>query len=292
VDQRRDIDVIGQAIDASDDQSQLAEAALDPRLSLVISNTTEAGYQPQRLPARLSAVLEARARAGLPGVTILPCELIEHNGRRLRELVVADARRRGVPERVVDEMADGNAWTVTLVDRIATLPAVDDVAAGGDPFAVVVEPFASWVVEAPPSARVPDHPAVQRTADVSPYALRKIRILNGAHTALVARTRHLPITVVRDAVTEPEVAAWLEDMLRDEIVPALGDRIIDGPGFVRTTLERFRNPFQEHRLADIAVGHAEKLRLRLLPTYHDHVARFGRAPRRLGALLASEGVLA
>jgi tagaturonate reductase len=210
----------------------------------------------------------------------------------LRDLVIADARRRDVPANVIDAMARGNVWAVTIVDRIATTPATHDTAAGHDPFAVVVEPYAAWVVEAPPSARVPEHPGIQRTDDVSPYALRKIRILNGAHTALVARTRGVPVTLVREALEDSDMVSWLEAMLLEEIVPALDDRIVDGAGFVRTTLERFRNPFQDHRLAEIAVGHAEKLRLRLVPTYHDHVERFGRAPRRLGALLESEGVLA
>jgi tagaturonate reductase len=291
VDETRDIDVIEKAVDASHDPEPLVDAARDPRLSIVVSNTTESGYRPDRLPARLAGVLEARARAGLPGVTVLPCELIEDNGRRLRDLVIADARERRAPRSIVDAIADENAWAVTLVDRIATTPAPDDPAVKGDPFAVVVEPYASWVIEAPPWARLPDHPAVRPTLDVLPFALRKVRLLNGAHTALVARTRDLTVTSVRQAMEQREIASWLEDLLSEEIVPALGERIVDGTGFVATVLERFRNPFQEHRLADIAVGHVEKLRLRLLPTYHDHLSRFGRPPRRLEALLAREGML-
>jgi tagaturonate reductase len=91
---------------------------------------------------------------------------------------------------------------------------------------------------------------------------------------------------------DPEIASWLEDLLLEEVVPALGERITDGPGYVRIVLERFRNPFQDHRLDDIAAGHAGKLLLRLVPTYHEYVERFGRPPRRLGALLAKEGVAA
>jgi tagaturonate reductase len=236
-------------------------------------------------------VLEARARAGLPGLTILPCELIEANGRTLRHLVLADARRRGLEPAVMKHIDGANIWAVTLVDRITTAAAPGDEAAHSDPLAVVVEPYAAWVVEAPSGARLPDHPAVQRTSDVQPFALRKIRILNGAHTALVARTRGLPVTLVREAMDRPDVASWLEELLREEVLPALGERILDGVGFVNVVLERFRNPFQDHRLEDIAVGHAEKLAVRLLPTYHDHIARFGRPPPRLGAVLASEGLL-
>jgi tagaturonate reductase len=290
VDESRVIDVIDRSIDADHEPASLAEAALDPEVGIVVSNTTEAGYLSGRFPARLSTLLEARARAGLPGVTILPCELIEDNGRRLRDLVHADARRRHVHESVIDQMLDSNVWAVTLVDRITTVPTTGDKAADGDPFAVVVEPYASWVVEATAAEGLPHHPAVQLTADVLPFALRKIRILNGAHTALVTRTRDTPIALVREAMDDPDIASWLEDLLVQEVVPALGERITDGSAYVHIVLERFRNPFQDHRLSDIAAGHSEKLEMRLVPTYHDYVARFGRPPRRLGALLAREGL--
>jgi tagaturonate reductase len=286
------IDVIDRSIDADNEPVELAEAALDPEVGMVVSNTTEAGYLSGRFPARLSTLLEARARAGLPGVTILPCELIEDNGRRLRDLVLADARRRHVDRSLVDRIVGSNVWAVTLVDRITTAPAPGDQAAQGEPFAVVVEPYASWVVEGSSAEGLPDHPAVQRTADVLPFALRKIRILNGAHTALVARTRDTPIVLVREAMDDPDIASWLEDLLVEEVVPALGERITDGAAYVRIVLERFRNPFQDHRLGDIAAGHAGKLALRLVPTYHEYIARFGRPPRRLAALLAREGVAA
>jgi tagaturonate reductase len=291
VDSAREIGVIDRAIDAAQHADAVMAAALDPLVSMVVSNTTEAGYAPDRLPARLSLLLEGRARTGLPGVTILPCELVEDNGRRLRELVRADARRRDVPASIVDHIDGANQWTVTLVDRITTSPGPDDERALGDPFAVVVEPYASWVVEAPAAAVLPRHAAVERTSSVLPFALRKIRILNGAHTALVARTRDLPVSLVREALERPDVAEWLEGLLTDEVVPALGDRIVDGDRFVRLVLERFHNPFQDHQLSDIAVGHANKLAVRLLPTYHDYVARFGKPPSRLHALLAAEGVV-
>jgi tagaturonate reductase len=145
-------------------------------------------------------------------------------------------------------------------------------------------------VEAPPTVPLIDHPAIQRVDDVTPFALRKIRILNGAHTALVARTRGSPVRTVREALDDPATGTWLEALLREEVLPALGDRIVDGPGFVTRTLERLRNPYLEHRLADIATDHEQKVRLRLLSTDRDHRERLGRPPRLLGALLEREGL--
>jgi tagaturonate reductase len=118
-----------------------------------------------------------------------------------------------------------------------------------------------------------------------------MRILNGAHTALVARTRGGRHELVREAMADLAIAAWLEALVLEEIVPALGERIADGEAFARSVLERFSNPFLDHRLADIAVNHEQKLAIRLLPTYHDHVARFGRAPHLLEQVLVGEGLL-
>lgn len=289
VDTSREVAAIDRVVDASTGMDGLLAAAVDPDLRWVVSNTTEAGYG-SGFPARLAAVLEARARADLPGVLVLPCELVERNGDRLRELVTADLVARAVEPGVVERVRDGTTWAVTLVDRITTAPAPDVPGAHGDPLAVAVEPFASWVVEVPPGTPIIEGSAVERTDDVDPYALRKIRILNGAHTALVTHTRGGPFTYVREAMDDPATAAWLEALLLDELVPALGDRIVDGVAFALTVLERFRNPFLDHRLADIAVHHDQKLQNRLVPTAADHQARFGRRARLLGQVLDQEGI--
>lgn len=290
VDTSRVIRSIDRTVDGATDPAAVLAAALDPDVRFLVSNTTEAGYDGD-FPARLADVLGARARAGLPGLVVLPCELIERNGERLRALVTAAAQAHGLEPGLVEHVRDANTWAVTLVDRITTRPAPEVPGTFGDPLAVAVEPFASWVVEAPTEAPILDHARVERTADVLPYALRKIRILNGAHTALVVRTRGTGVTLVREALDDPAIAAWMEALMLEEIVPALGERIVDGAAFARTTMERFRNPFQDHRLADIAIHHDQKLAIRLVPTYREHIERFGRAPRLLGQVLAQEGVL-
>ncbi len=290
VDTERVIRVIDRDIDASADTSALAKAALDPDLAIVVSNTTPAGYVPGGYPARLAAVLVERARARMPGLLIVPCELVERNGDHLVALVLEELAAMEVEPAVTAHVREANTWTTSMVDRIT--------AAGGgersgrsDPLAVVVEPYASWVVEASARVSLLEHPAITLTEDVTPFALRKIRILNGAHTALVARTRGSGVELVRQALEDQEIAAWLEALLLEEVVPALGDRIVDGEAFVASVLERFRNPFLDHRLADIAVDHEQKLQLRLASTYQDHLQRFGAPPRRLSLLLEQEGAL-
>ncbi len=117
-----------------------------------------------------------------------------------------------------------------------------------------------------------------------------MRILNAAHTALVCQARPRGFHTVREAVEDHELGAWLNRLLFEEIVPALEGRV-DGPEtFARQTLERFRNPFLEHKLSDIALHHETKVKVRLVPTRDDFIARFHRRPAVLDALLAGEGM--
>ena len=91
---------ISRALFAKSEWANVMDVARSPALRMVISNTTEAGYSlvdeddpemPRSYPARLLCVLQARYEAGLAGLTVLPCELVEPNGELLQGLVLAQA---------------------------------------------------------------------------------------------------------------------------------------------------------------------------------------------------------
>ena len=150
----------------------------------------------------------------------------------------------------------------------------------------MAEPFALWLIEG--ELDVPGlagHPAVQAVDSLEPYHLRKVRILNGAHTALVAKALPQGFETVREAVEDAQIGAWLRELLFEEIVPALAGRVEGAEEFARQTLHRFANPFLDHRLRDIALHHEVKLGTRLLPTCEEYRERFGREPKRLGEVL-------
>jgi tagaturonate reductase len=150
----------------------------------------------------------------------------------------------------------------------------------------MAEPFAFWALQTKPrAAKWAEHPAILRTADVKPYFLRKVRILNGAHTALVTKVGLKRFETVREALDDDPTRAWLERLLFEEIVPTLEGRV-DGPErFARQTIERFRNPFLRHRLDSIAVHHAAKREVRLVPTFDEFRTKFGRVPPLLDEVL-------
>lgn len=297
VDRTLEVQSVSRALVAATAWGQVIELARSGSLETIVSNTTEAGYvlddsgspqsePPRSFPAKLLAVLTARFEAGLPGVTILPCELLEGNGQRLLRVVLEQAAVWSLPDRMIEWLRAECSWHDTLVDRIVSAPAPGDPIAANDPLFAVAEPFALWLVRGSLSvAPLAEHPAVSQVDDLERYYLRKVRILNGAHTALVAKARPLGIETVRQAVLDPRTGPWLRSLLMEEIVPTLEGRTEEPDQFALDTLERFANPFLEHRLADIALHHEVKLQTRLVPTLDEFRRRFGRTPRLLGEIV-------
>ena len=72
----------------------------------------------------------------------------------------------------------------------------------------------------------------------------------------------------------------------DEVVPVLQGRVDDPAGFARQVLDRFRNPFLDHKLSDIALHHESKVKVRLVPTALEYRVKFGKEPAMLSETLA------
>ena len=300
VDRVETVESVSRAVVAAAQWDEVRRLARSPPLRLILSNTTEAGYAldpqdqpgdapPHSFPAKLLAVLGERFNAGLPGLTIIPCELREHNADTLQGVLLQLAADWRLPDAFTRWLQAECVWLNTLVDRIVTGPPKEHPLLAEDSMLAVCEPYALWAIQTKPKAwRFLEHPAVVWTADVTPYFLRKVRILNGAHTALLIRARPRGFQTVREAVNDPELARWLERLLFEEVVPVLEGRVEEPVMFARQTLERFRNPFLEHKLSDIAKQHAEKVEVRLVPTKAEYEAKFGKPPPLLSEVLAAE----
>ncbi|HEX8915062.1 MAG TPA: tagaturonate reductase [Humisphaera sp.] len=302
VDRAVKVDSVSRALNARTQWDEVLKVGESAALKLVVSNTTEAGMAlsdedrsageaasgktPASFPAKLLRVLQRRFERNLPGLTVMPCELVEQNGTKLRDLCLEQAARWNLPAGVVDYVRAKNVWLNSLVDRIVSGKPAEHPLLASDPLLTAAEPFALWAVESADPSVVPfRHPAIEVVPDVKPFSLRKIRVLNGAHTALVCKALPMGIETVREAVEHPEVGAWLRAVLFEEIVPVLEGRVDKPRDFAEQTLERFANPFLRHKLSDIALNHEAKLKTRILPTIEDYTAKFGKPPARLGAIL-------
>jgi mannitol 2-dehydrogenase len=91
----------------------------------------------------------------------------------------------------------------------------------------------------PPLERV----GVTFASDVTPFELMKIRILNGGHAVIAYPAGLLGIHYVHEAMEHPAIAAFLDRLTRDEIMPAVppvpGMDLGDYKNLIAT---RFANP--------------------------------------------------
>lgn len=291
------VNSISHAFYANNDWNDVIELVKQDSIQYIISNTSEAGYRlfdtdrredmpPASFPGKLLQTLYARYNGSRAAITVIPCELIENNAQRLKHIIVDLACKWKYEKSFVEWLQYEVAWLHTLVDRITIDPSPETNTSADDQLLTLTEPFAFWALENHPD-NIPfmSHPALVRTDNVAPYALRKVRILNGAHSALVCRAMPLGIETVREAMENREIRDWITDLVFNEIIPSLPDEVDSPVSFAEACFDRFLNPFLDHRLEAIAFEHDLKVQLRILPSYQAYVEKQGKAPPLLKSLL-------
>jgi tagaturonate reductase len=293
VDRALEVGSISRALVATQRWQEVLAVARSPQLRFIISNTAEVGYTldptdtadakpPRSFPAKLLLVLKERFEVGQPGVTLLPCELFEHNADLLLGLLLQLVEFWCLTRGFSEWLRGQCVWHNSLVDRIVSAQPTEHPLLAKDALLTVAEPFAFWAIESRTGDFSPfRHVAIKTTTDVMPYFLRKVRILNAAHTALVTKAVPRGISTVREAIGNPDISSWLDKLLFEEIVPVLKGRVEGSEEFAKQTLERFRNPFLDHKISDIRAYHEAKVKMRLIPTRDEFLAKFGRVPALL-----------
>lgn len=307
VDRSELISSISRSLRADQDWSKVVEFATSPKLKWIVTNATEAGYvlsdsdrtidpsrvsvSPATLAGKLTQLLWLRYRAKANPLTILPCELIERNADRLRELCVEQATLWNLQSDFIQWLRQECVWLANLVDCIVTDGPADHPLAKDDRLLVCAEPYALWAIEKPKSGALPfiEHPSIHYTEELAPFYLRKVRMLNGLHTAMVGKFWLAGFTTVQEVISDRRAERWIRDLLFEEMVPTLIANVEQVAEFADAILERFRNPFQAHALKSIAVNHATKVKVRLAPTHDEYVKLFLKRPKRLSEAMATAG---
>ncbi len=306
---------VDRAVDGADTWDNLAELAKCPTVRFVISNTTEAGITldesdtmdgvPATYPGKLTKFLYDRyvAFGGSKesGVIMLPVELIDRNGDKLRTCVLRLAEVWNLPAEFTAWLNDACVFCCTLVDRIVTgypraeAAALCEQLGYEDELLDVGEPFGLWVIEShkPISHELPFTEAglpVIFTDNMTPYRERKVRILNGAHTSSVLGGWLYGMNIVRDMMKAPVIGEFARRVVLDEIAPQVPLDKADVDAFAAAVFERFENPFIDHALLAISLNSVSKWRARVLPSFKDHYANLGELPKLItfsfAALLA------
>lgn len=289
------------------------QLARNPELRFVFSNTTEAGIvfddtdqltdKPQKsFPGKLTSFLYERYKAFKgdkdKGLIILPCELIDRNGDQLKEFVLKYAKLWNLEVGFVEWITEANTFCNTLVDRIVPgfpTESIDEITAELgylDEFIVVGEQFHLFVIEGPQWIReeFPVHLAGLNTFfvdDITPYRTRKVRILNGAHTAMAPVSYLYGLNTVDEAIDHGITGKFVKDLIYGEIIPTLDFPEDECRSFADEVMERFRNPYMKHFLLSITLNSTSKFKTRNLPTLLEFVKRKKTLPKKLVFSLAA-----
>ncbi|MDN3670620.1 tagaturonate reductase [Echinicola jeungdonensis] len=296
-----------------EDYEAYLKLAENPDLRFIISNTTEAGisYDPKddtsnklsnSFPGKLTALLYRRYNtfngSRDKGLHIIPCELIDKNGEKLKEIILQYAQLWDLPKGFVSWIQEANTFSNTLVDRIVpgfpkeTIKEIQEEIGFEDNLVVKAEPFHLWVIEGPENLK-DEFPTEKAGLDVlfvkdqSPYRTRKVRILNGAHTSLVPVAYLNGLRTVRESVEDPEVGEFIKSTIQDEIIPTLDLPKEELEQFANDVLDRFKNPFVKHLLSAIALNSISKFKVRVLPSLLEYINRKNELPKNLVHSLAA-----
>ena len=296
------IDSLAAVIDPFADQEAYYALAKDAEVKIIVSNTTEAGicfnetdningFEQITYPAKLTKFLYERFQAGLDGVYLLPVELIDHNADELKRCVDAYISLWKLPAAFQKWNDEQNFYCNTLVDRIVsgyprdeeTKAHLTELICAQDDLVSIGEPFGLWAVEKKGNIAEYIKEGVHNievvlTNDIGYYKKRKVRVLNGSHTNLVPAGLMLGAETVYDCMVSEKLSAFVENTLKEEIIPFVSDDIAATTAFADSVKERFLNPYLNHQLLSISLNSISKWRARVLPSFQDYYARYQTLP--------------
>lgn len=295
------IESISGCVDPYKDFEDYMSLAEKPDFRFVVSNTTEAGIEfdesckfddtpCKSFPGKLTQLLYRRYKNGMNGFVFLPCELIDNNGDELKKCVLKYAEYWKLEVGFSHWIETENIFANTLVDRIVTGYPSDETAElhPNDKFLDTAEIFHLWVIEGDFERELPLKKAgfnVVWTDDAKPYKKIKVRILNGAHTSMVAGALLSGIETVGECMADKTVSSFLGKCMNEEILPTIGDNE-DSRKFMNDVFDRLRNPFIKHKLRSIALNSVSKFSVRVIPTILEYKEKYGYYPGCLSMSLA------
>lgn len=304
VEEKELITTIVKAINPYANFEDYLSLAKEPKLEFIISNTTEAGIAyvasdtfemkpPSSFPAKLTKLLHERFSyfegANDKGLAIIPCELINYNSDTLKQIILDYIVLWNLSVDFKNWVLNSCTFHNTLVDRIVPGYPKDEIEVYNqqldysDNLIVSAETFFLWVIEGGEELKkkLPFHKTdldVKIVKNMQPFRTRKVRILNGAHTAMVPFSILYGNETVKETVDESFTGPFIRSLVFDEIIPTLDMEKAELEEFADAVFDRFRNPFIKHQLASIALNSISKFKVRVLPSLLEFEKRENKLP--------------
>jgi fructuronate reductase len=285
-----------------EDPAALVAAMCEAEVHIVTLTVTEKGYRldpatgdlllddhevaadladigsPRTAPGYIVAALAARKAAGLGPFTVISCDNLPHNGKRIRAGVLAMARR--IDPALAEWIEAEGAFPQTMIDRIVPATIPDDIARLAarlgveDQGMVKAEPFTQWVIEDWFAGERPDFAAfgVQLTDAVEPWEDAKLRLLNGAHSAVAYLGALSGHEHVHEAVAVSAFRVFIEALWNEAQTTLSPPPGLDVAAYRDELMARFSNSALMHRTRQIAMDGSQKLPQRLLAGMAERLA--------------------
>ncbi|MEA5259582.1 tagaturonate reductase [Arcicella aquatica] len=298
---------ISRTISARSQWKEILACAKNPEMQIIISNTTEVGITllendkitnnpPQSFPVKLLAFLYERWQvfkgSAKSGMVIVPTELIVGNGDKLQEIVLEQAHRNGLEPEFIEWLENHNYFCNSLVDRIVPgkpdqeiCKEIEKKFSYQDDLMILSEVYRLWAIQGDEKIRnILSFAAVDSGViiekDIEVYRELKLRMLNGTHTLTCGMAYLLGFRLVKDVMSNNYLSKIITNMMLGEVSLAIPYKIDPKirDRFGRMVLDRFRNPFLQHKLLDITVQYTAKMKMRNVPILLQYYREFGKAP--------------
>ena len=222
----------------------------------------------------IAKILKKRMQLADGKATLLCCDNVRHNGERFHDGLVEFLGLTGQND-IIEWMKTNITTPNTMVDRIVPRPAEDlpariKAATGvADTAPVMGETFIQWVIEANFKDNI--RPALEKVGvelveSVVPYEEAKIRVLNVPHAAIAWAGTLLGELYIHDS-TNLEIAYKLaHDYVTEDVIPSLGNDLIDLAKYRDVVLERFTNPHIKDTNQRVAADGFSKIPAQIQPT--------------------------
>ncbi|WP_400192996.1 tagaturonate reductase [Hymenobacter sp. B81] len=285
---------ISRVLSAKSQWAEILRCAANPELTVVISNTTEVGIQlvaddirqspPVSFPGKLLAFLYARYQAfggdKTKGLVIVPTELVPDNGRKLEGILLELAHRNDLDTDFLEWLESANQVCNSLVDRIvpgrpdaATRNALTGQLGYEDELLTISESFRLWAIEGDEHVRrvlsfAQADEGVIIQPDINEFRELKLRLLNGTHTLSCGLAFLSGFETVRAAMEDDALAAFISNLMLADLLPGI-PYPVDATlahRFGGQVLDRFRNPYIDHRWLSITMNYSAKMQMRNVPT--------------------------
>jgi tagaturonate reductase len=191
-------------------------------------------------------------------------------------------------------MEKGNYFCNSLVDRIVpgALPPGEKeetfrYLGYEDELMIMTESFGLWAIESSDTvaSEILSFASVDKGVVIAPgiekFRELKLRLLNGTHTFSCGLAHLAGFATVKEAMDNEVMANYIEKVCTREIVTAItGDLIpqADAREFANQVLDRFRNPFLDHKWTSICVQYTSKMKMRNIPLIIKYLNKTGRVP--------------